>query len=88
MPDAWFSVPQTGSGTTDDPYRPDLPADYERFEGMTVAGVPRYVVHVWGPSTVLGTLRDRVDAEELPDESTVRDRIDRPTPTADSRLFD
>ena len=89
MPDEWFNVPETGTGTATDPHRPDLPA-VEAWGGNRLADAPRYIVRVWAAQTTLDSLAGRDDADRLADQATamslLNDRSDATLTTA-SRLF-
>ena len=69
MASDWFRIQKTGSGTEDDPYRPDLDAfDIDGFAGQeddATGSSPVMVVKVYGTETVLQNVADSSQATRL-----------------------
>lgn len=68
MPQRWFRLPETGSGTIDDPHEPDpLGYDIDGFSGQRSHpdGAPVFVVRVAADSTTLDNLANEPQATPL-----------------------
>lgn len=67
MASEWFRVQQTGTGTGDDPYRPDLDAfDIHGFAGQDDNDkTPKFVVKIVADQAVLDNIANSSQAQRL-----------------------
>lgn len=77
MPSNWFRIQQTGSGTDDDPYRPDLDAfDIDGFAGQDDdEQTPKFVVKVVADQAVLDDIAASSQVQRL--DSIPKPALDR-----------
>lgn len=67
MASRWFLVPQVGTGTVSDPYRPKYEGEVEDFAGgeCVVDGTTYYVVKFYGTTSALDTVESYSDATSV-----------------------
>jgi hypothetical protein len=68
MPSDWFRTRETGTGTEQDPYRPDLHGhDVDGWSGNSPDpnGPPKWIVLVYADESVLSTLADEPGVQRL-----------------------
>lgn len=71
MPSDWFNIPETGSGTGADPYRPehiDDIAGIDGYAGQRLANSPRFTVRVFGTDVALNELANQQQVARIGDD--------------------
>lgn len=65
MPDRWFRVREVGTGTMDDPYRPEFSDRCDGFSAFSVGNSPRYVMRAYADTDTLDGIAAESRATEL-----------------------
>lgn len=65
MPDRWFRVREVGSGTLDDPYRPEFADRCDGYSAFPVGNSPRYVMRAYADGVTLDGIAAESKATEL-----------------------
>jgi hypothetical protein len=83
MPYRWYLVPETGTGTPDDPFRPNVPEDLPDYEGHTSFRIEngqwagQYAVRVEGTLQTAQYIEQVYGRTGLSDEQVVQGVYER-----------
>lgn len=65
MPDRWFRVSEVGTGTMDDPYRPEFSDRCNGYSSFHIGNSPRFVMRAYADDTTLDGIASESKATEL-----------------------
>lgn len=88
VPAEWFRLPETGSGSTSDPYRPAYVDSARAYSGSKSfpGGAPLWIARVYADQATLDAIDSQPDATRLSDSEVVDalNRMESVGPARDS----